>query len=195
MAWFVAVIIGCVILWFVADLSWQKNVVFSKPKPDAIATSSVADGNILIRNETAGYRITVPETWYLEKSAGSGMTIYPDRATTSSSSLGCKIEISMFTNAVGTDISSWLTTYLHRDPTADILESSREKISVHSVPAMIWNGDMNGVSTTLGYIASGTKVYEIAPSVISGAGDGLSSDKQCANDLRIVFDGFTLTKP
>ena len=170
-------------------------MVLPVPKPDAIATSSVADGNILIRNETAGYRITIPGTWYLEKSAGSGVAVYPDHDTASSSAPECKIEISMLMNPSSTEISSWLTAYLRRDPTTDIIESAREKVSVNGASAMIWVGDMNGVSTTLGYVASGTEVYEIAPSVILGTGDGFLSGTRCANAFRIVFDSFTLTKP
>ena len=192
--WFVAAIMGCAVLWFCTDLPWRGNVLLPEPKPDAIATSSAVNGNILIRNETAGYRVTIPETWYLEKSAGSGMAIYSDRGATDLSAPECKVEISMFTNASAVDISSWLMAYLRRDPTIDIIESSREVVPANGASEMVWSGTLNGVSTTLGYIASGTAVYEIAPSVIAKVGDGLAPDMQCMNAFRSVLSSFTITK-
>lgn len=187
-------IMGCAVL-LLSYLPWRGNASLPQPRPDTIATSSAGQGNILIKNGSAGYSITVPETWYLEHGAGSGMTIYPDYdAALSAVSADCKIEIAVVADSAGADLSLWLTGYLHRDPTADIEEISRTAISVADAPAILWTGVLNGVLTTLAYVASGGRTYEIAPSIIAGAGSSSSLHGLCVDNLPVVLQNFTFIK-
>ena len=191
--WFSGIIGGCAVLWLGVGLLQKTNSPFLTPQSDVIVTSSATNGDVVVRNESAGYRITVPTTWRLERSKGSGLTLYPGPIADAPFP-SCKIEISAFVNASSTDISSWLQTYSRRDPTVDVVESSRETAFVHGAASIVWHGAMDGVSTTLAYIATGTTVYEIAPSAIVGAGDDPSLHDQCKSAFLTVLKDFVPTK-
>jgi hypothetical protein len=126
----------------------------------------------------------------LEKSAGTGMTVYPGGDANGKAPAYCKIEISDLSNPSRTDLPVWLTTYLHRDPTADISGSVRAVMVAAGIQAFLWNGFWNGVSTTLAYVATGTAVYEIAPSAIAVKANGTPVDADCARFLRTVLSNF-----
>jgi hypothetical protein len=190
--WFFAIISVCAILFWATGPSWRRNSLLPQPRPDIIATSSAAQGEIFIQNKSAGYGIVVPRAWHLEKNAGSGVTVYPDHDGTSTSP-DCKIEISAFAVPGGTNLSLWLAAYLHQDPTADIVEMSRIATSVQGAPAILWTGVLNGILTTLAYVASGTEMYEIAPSVVLKAGE-TPSHEPCKNAFRTILGSFVFSK-
>jgi len=163
------------------------------PKPDAISVTPAEGGastglgvggagDKIVENKTAGYYFAMPAGWYLEKNAGAGVTVYPDYDPVAmpSSSPACKIEISAFAIAAGDDfnLDDWITGDLHADPTAGVAEDSRTTIEVDGQLGVEWQGTMNGVTTTLDYVASptGAEVFEIAPSTLSEASDADNGD-------------------
>lgn len=183
----------CAILFFVAKLSWTGNAKLPAPQPDKIATSTASDDTLLIKNETAGYAITVPRNWYLEKGSGSGMTVYPDYDAAHKTPPYCKIEISALLNSSRAELPDWLAAYFHRDPTADILEISRTTTTISGVMAIVWHGVLNGVSSTLAYVATGTAVYEIAPSTIMET-NGAAVSANCMDNFENVVRNFHFEK-
>jgi hypothetical protein len=182
---------ACAILFFSGKLSWGGRSGLPAPWPDAIATGTVSASAVFIEDKTAGYAITVPKGWYLEKSSGSGMTIYPDYDAAGKKQPDCKMEISTLPNPDRKNITDWLSAYLRGDPTADIFERGRATTTVGGAPAIIWDGALNGISSTLAYIATGTEVYEIAPSM-TYAGELGSADIDCKNALRTILKNFSL---
>jgi hypothetical protein len=192
--WAAIVLAGCAIIFFIVGFLRKENVSLPAPRSDVIVTSTVSLGNILIKNETAGYAILIPQNWYLEKSKGSGATVYPNYGGTSTAAPRCKIEISALRNPDHKDLASWLTAYLRSDPTADVSEISQTTTTVGGAPAIIWHGALNEVGTTLAYIAAGTTVYELAPSVIAVGGGGASLSADCENNLSIVLKNFEFLK-
>ena len=191
--WFVVVLVVCagVFLWLGFDQN--KNSNLPAPRPDAISTSTVSDENIRIENKTAGYAITVPRNWYLEKSAGSGVTVYPDYDVAEKTSSNCKIEISALANPDKKEISDWLVAYFAGGGN-DVQETSEEAAQIPAGDAVIWRGVLNEVSTTLAYAATGTAVYEFAPSVIAAAGNGAPLSADCESALMVVLKNFEFVK-
>jgi hypothetical protein len=124
------------------------------PVPDSVAVSAAdADGDEVVSDVTAGYYFSMPSNWYVEKSAGAGLAVYPDYDPKSGAVPDCKIEISVF----GADISAanassggansgllnlndWITSYLHADPTADVAEISRTPVELGEAGGVA-NGD------------------------------------------------------
>ncbi len=193
MYWILVFIVAstlCAILFFGTRLSWRKTRL-PTPHPDAITTSTATDKDVSIQNKTGGYAITVPQNWYLEKSAGSGVTVYPDYPAAGEAQPDCKIEISVLSNPARRNLSDWLGAYLRRDPTADILEVARSTTTVGGAPTIIWDGVVNGVFSKLAYIATGTKILEIAPSAVAG---GNSRTSSCNDVLQNVLKSLRLTQ-
>jgi hypothetical protein len=193
MVWFASVAMGCVILFSIAGLSWKGTTKLPVPRPDAIVTSTASENNVSIENKTAGYAIVVPRKWYLENSAGSGVSVYPDYDAANKTPPDCKVEISVLSNSAHEDFADWLAAHLRSDPMADVLEISRITTTVSGVPAIIWSGVTNNVSSTLAYIAAGAEVYEIAPSVITEK-NGPIGDARCADALRTILNNFHFIK-
>jgi hypothetical protein len=184
----------CAILFFAGGLSWKEKMKLPAPRPDVVVTITAPQGTVLIENKTAGYAITVPRDWYLEKNAGNGITVYPNYDIVGHNGPDCKIEIATLSDPGGAALlSAWLTAYLHRDPTADISETSRTEMIVNGMSAIAWNGALNGTLTSLAYVATGTNVYEIAPSLISEKKNG-SMDIGCENVLQVILANFHFIK-
>lgn len=190
-ACFAAAVAGCGILFFAARLPWKGSMRLPAPRPDVIATSSAPGEMVLMRNKTAGYAMVIPRTWYLEKSEGSGVGVYPDYDAAGKIPPDCKIEISTLSNQSRASLADWLAAYFHADPTADVREISRATMTVSGAPAVVWTGLLDGISSTLAYVATGTKVYEIAPSWISGSPHG-AADPGCEHALGIIMKTFSL---
>jgi hypothetical protein len=64
---------------------------------------------------------------------------------------------------------------------------------VNGMSAIAWNGALNGTLTSLAYVATGTNVYEIAPSLISEKKNG-SMDVGCENVLQVILANFHFIK-
>lgn len=192
--WFVVAVAGCLIPFFSMKLSWKGKMKLPAPRPDVIATSTAPNKTVFIENKTAGYTITVPWNWYLEKSAGSGMIVYPNYDATSKTPPDCKIEISALSNPGREVLADWLTAYFHEDPTADVSKISRTATTIGGASAIVWSGMLNSVFSTLAYVATSTMVYEIAPSAIAASGDGAPIGADCESALRTVFNNFQFAK-
>lgn len=164
--------------------------------PDSVAVSPILGGDDeVVANANAGYYFSMPANWYVEKNVGAGLAVYPDYDPKSGVAPECKIEISDFANVGTGSLNSWITNYLHADPTADVAEISRTPVQIGdasgggagantstSSSAIQWYGVLNGVTTTLVYAlepdtAQGQKnILEIAPSTLSESGDADNSD-------------------
>ena len=160
------------------------------PRPDTIVAKAMTGTTVQIENKTAGYAVTVPKNWYLEKSAGSGMAVYARHDGAAALPPTCKIEISTFSNPTQEDLGGWLSAYMRRDPTMDVVEASRETTMVGGAPAMIWKGALNRVSSTLVYVTKGTNIYELAASAMLGA----TGNADCEDALKIVLKNFQLVQ-
>jgi hypothetical protein len=150
---------------------------------DSIPSSS----NRMVLNALAHYRTTVPINWYVEKSGPTGIALYPDYDPQSGNQPRCKIEISALPNGSNLMLGDWLAAELHQDPTADIAEASQSPSHVADRNAIVWAGALNGVSTTLTYVAGDGLVYEFAPSGIKGS--------DCQDELETVLTNFIITTP
>jgi hypothetical protein len=150
-------------------------------RPDAITTSTTSLGNIFIEDKTGGYAIAIPRDWHLEKRSDSGVAVYA--APDAHAAYPCKIEISKLENPSRQNIKTWLREYLRSDPTSDIQESSLDPVTVAESPAIVWTGTLNGVSSTLAYVATGTVVYEFAPSAVAASGSGEAIGTACVDAL------------
>jgi len=146
-----------------------------------------------ISNTPEGYSFTMPSNWYLEKNGNGTLIVYPDydpSTASSSSSPDCKIEVSTLSGPGGSEkitpeaLNSWITQYLHADPTAIVSEISRKNFEIGSAQAVEWNGVLNSVTTTLAYIPAGGaargKIIEVAPSSLLDASD---ADGDCNLDF------------
>ncbi len=182
---------GLAILLFAAGLLGKGSTKRLAPRPDVIATSTSANGSIVIKDKTAGYAISVPERWHLEKGAGSGVVVYPYYGAADKALPGCKIEISTLPNPNREDLGSWLAAYLRSDPTADISEILRATTTIGGIAAVLWNGTMNGIPSVLAYVATGTDVYEIAPSSIA-LGVSEPADARCKSAFENVLKSFRI---
>jgi len=175
----------CVALFFAADVSREGKIKPPMPQPDTVVTSTLPNEMVYADNKTAGYAIAIPKNWYLERSAGSGVTVYPKA--------DCKIEISKLANPDQKNLADWLTKYLHADPTADVSEISRATTTVGGAPAIIWIGALNGVSSTLAYVAADGSVIEIAPSIIAASGSA-PSNIDCGSAFQTILHNFQFAK-
>ncbi len=146
----------------------------------------------IVTDQTAGYSFTMPTNWYLEPNAGAGVTVYPDYDPASGEQAACKIEISEIDGDGASNLNTWITSYLHADPTADISEGSRANITVGTTTAIEWQGTLNGVSTTLVYAAAsnGKDVLEFAPSTL--AADDAAGGDDCTIELQALLANLTL---
>lgn len=142
--------------------------------PDAASVSPLPDGDQVVTNAAGGYSFSVPANWYVEKNTGTDLTIYPDYDPKSGTPPECKIETSNLVRDAG-DLNAWITKYLHADPTAEVSEISRSPIKVGGSSAIEWRGVLNGVTTTLVYVAMPDGILELAPST-------LASPSSSAND-------------
>jgi hypothetical protein len=185
---------------------------------DVVSMAKSESGGQIIENKSAGYYFSKPEGWFLEKNTGSDVILYPGyspedvsadgdgaNADVASSTPACKIEISTLlgkggamADGVVSDLDAFVTSNLHADPTAEILEASRSPMVIGSAglstsSALEWRGSLNGVSTTLVYAsananASSGKVVEFAPIAANGTGDSDGDD--CELMLRDLLAGF-----
>lgn len=166
------------------------------PTADTVHAQALTNGNTLITNLTAHYELIIPATWYMEKQTGSGITLYPDYDPNKKLQPTCKLAISLLQNQQSADLDNWLTEYLHADPTADVVESTREPSTISGHPAITWIGTLNGVSTTLAYISrEDGSLYEIAPSLIEGSGNpasNISLDAQCPRAFQSLLSSFRI---
>ena len=203
------VVIGCAVAVFIKGrLATDVPGLVGSPSADAISTSTLPDGDEIVRNGTAGYAFAMPANWYVEQSAGAGLTVYPDYdpANASPADAGCKIEISELAGGSNGDLNSWITNYLHSDPTANVSETSRTNVkagdaSGDGVSGIEWQGNLNGVSTTLVYFAQTATggVLEFAPSSLaetgaetgSDAGDAPAQD-DCSLDLQALLSNLQI---
>jgi hypothetical protein len=201
LVWFVVLVVAGVAVWFsfFGRISTKpESPVLTPPAPDTVTTQALTHGNQLIIDITAHYEAIVPMTWYLEKRAGSGITLYPDYDPAKQATPTCKMEISVLQNAKNADLDDWLTDYLRADPTADVVESSRMPSTVSGHPAITWIGLQNGVSTTLAYISrEDGSLYEVAPSVIennavSDAMPTASNQTLCSAAFQSLMSSFRI---
>src|SRR5271154_5516644 len=85
-AWFAAgffavLAIGGMIISFIKDKENEAviaNLAPAPPKPDDIAVQDMPDGGQLVDDKTSDYSFALPASWYLERGAGAGVTIYPN---------------------------------------------------------------------------------------------------------------------
>lgn len=134
---------------------------------DDISQALLPDGSHFVSDKTGGYSFVLPPSWYLENKKGSGVAVYPDYRPEASSSPECKIEVSLFRDIPAADMDHWLAAHLSEDPTIAVAEISSEGLSVSGADAALeWKGTMDGVATTLAYVAAEGNIYEIAPSVL-----------------------------
>lgn len=164
--------------------------------PDDVSVEPAPDGDSddeIVTDQTAGYSFSMPTNWYLEPNAGAGVTVYPDYDPTSGDQAACKIEISSLAadpGAVANEagLSTWVTAQLHADPTADIAETARTDITIGTSTAIEWQGELNGVSTTLVYVPTvdGKNILEFAPSTLA-ADDSADGGDDCTIELQALL--------
>lgn len=189
--WFLSILAVGTALWVELSFFFGDTTAGSRRssdmRPDAIATSTTSLGNIAIENRTGGYALAVPSDWRLENSSGSGLAVYVAGHVMEGV---CKIEIAELQNPYRQDLSMWLEGYLRADPTTEVTELSRDEIVIAGSRAIIWAGALNGVSSTLAYIATGTSVYEVAPSVVAASGTGGPVADACGDALGKILTTF-----
>jgi hypothetical protein len=159
--------------------------------------SPEGDDDQVVENKTAGYFFTAPADWYVERSAGTGLAVYPDYDPTSGEAPTCKIEVSAFSGADVSDLDAWVTAHLHADPTASVVEDSRQNIATAdgaSSTALEWRGTLNGIATTLGYAegngpdGGGGEILEFAASSLTEPGTGSNSDVTGSDDCGLMVE-------
>ncbi len=151
----------------VADLAARNTPRIPSLRPDIVATSTTSKGNIFVENRTEGYALAVPSDWRTEMGAAGGLIFH---ASSSVAASDCKIEISRMENPGGKSVAAWLTDHLYEDPTTDVVETNVVPMDVGGAAGIVWEGTLNGVSSTAAYVASGTAVFEIAPSMVAPPG-------------------------
>jgi hypothetical protein len=189
----VVLMAGYMVWFFLARSSSREKTGLPVLHPDTIVTSTAKNGTVRIDNRSAGYTVTIPRDWYLERSAGSGITLYPHYTGTDKTLPACKMEISVLQNADRKDLTDWLTIYLHGDPTVSVVEMSRVAMTADGATAIVWSGMLNDIGTMLAYVATGTVVYEIAPSAVLAA-NGISPSENCQDLLPDILKNFQLMK-
>jgi hypothetical protein len=172
--------------------------------PDEVSVAQAPGDDVddeVVTDQTAGYSFTMPTNWYLEPNAGAGVTVYPnyDPNKAGGDEAACKIEISEIAgdgSNGNSNLNSWITTYLHADPTADVSENSRTNITIgvegDTTTAIEWQGALNGVSTTLVYTPApdGSDVLEFAPSTL--AEDNAVGGDDCSIELQALLANLKL---
>jgi hypothetical protein len=164
------------------DAQSDQNSGQTMSPSDSDLVSPMSNGDDEIVASTQGdYYFSMPSNWYAEKNTEANTTVYPDYAPQSGAAPDCKIEISQIATSSllsslnnadsARSLDRWVTAYLHADPTASVEESSRVQLQVGSNPAIEWFGSLNGVTTTLVYVAMPNNVLELAPSSLAPAGD------------------------
>ncbi len=183
--WFLGiVVIGtalCIGLLFFFGRGATRARIFSLMRPDVVTTSTTSLGNIFLEDKTDGYTVAIPSDWHLEQSSGAGIAVYA--APDSRGTYPCKIEISELRNPSRQELVTWLESYLRADPTAEVREFSRNQVTIARSSAIAWPGILNGISSTLAYVATGTAVYEFAPSVVVASGSGAAIGTACVDAL------------
>jgi hypothetical protein len=218
LAWLVvAIVVAIVLFWLFGLRVSPREVQNVQVNNDDLPSGSVASsGERTIENGAAHYRLTAPVNWYVEKNGGTGLALYPDyapkaastpsmnsglpqkiRVATGSPQAGaqpeCKIEISALPNKSNLMLGDWLVGYLHQDPTVEIIETSQSAVRVSGRDAISWTGALNGISTTLAYVAGDGMVYEFAPSMIATSDTGQAARKNtCQDSLETVLKKFTV---
>jgi len=173
-------IAGLAAVVITADSSFERHA----PAPSApsgtaafVGKPSAPDGGAeeapVIQAATGDFSMTLPENWYLERNDTTGLAVYvdydPDHADASPPS--CKIEAVEFALPQGADLDAWIEGHLASDPTASVVKTAERTIAVGGKSAIEWQGTINDLPTTLGYAVIGTKVLEVAPSVLKDQGD------------------------
>ena len=158
-------------------------------RPDTIAISTTSKGNVFVENGTEGYALAISPSWRTEAGAGGGLAIY---ASSSDGVADCKIEISRMDNPGRKDIAAWLTDHLYEDPTTEVIETNVVPVDIGGAPGVVWEGILNGISSTAAYAASGTVVFEIAPSMIAARG-ATPDVVRCRDTLSRIMKSFQFT--
>ena len=105
----------------------------------------------------------------------------------------CKIAISALPNQEAAPLDRWLVSYLRQDPTVDIAGAVQTGTQVSGRDAILWNGTLNGVSTTLAYVAGDGLVYEIAPSVVADPAATVISEDACNDSFEMILTNLIIT--
>jgi hypothetical protein len=169
----------------VVFLFWLFSLRMVSRKVDNGQSLDHASSDRIVLNSAAHYRVAVPLGWYVEKSGANGIILYPDYDPHVGIEPSCKIEISLLQNPSKLAFGAWLSAYLRQDPTVDIVEASQSLSRVSGRDAIVWDGILNGVSTTLTYVLGDGGIYEFAPSKI------LNGD--CRDALQLTLKNFTIT--
>jgi len=93
--------------------------------------------------------------------------------------------VSAFPFAAGTDIAGWIGAHIGADPSVFRCGAIKRGCFRERRTGVKWIGMIDGIPTTLVYLFSADRAYEIAPSVI---GEGASGDSQC-DDMLETFLG------
>jgi hypothetical protein len=135
-----------------------------------------------------GYQANIPDSWYAETTTSSSVSFYPDYSPSASSSPHCKIALSVFPYASGTEeISHWISDRVGIDPTVSVIERSSESIPVGSSSGIRWSGTIDDNSVELVYAFNDSHAYEVAPSIMDKEGGPFSS---CDDALGIFLSNF-----
>lgn len=153
----------------------------------ARAVSAPHPQSVAVRNFSGdGYSFGIPVDWNIERTASGTVAVHPVTAT---SGVACKIEMSSFSYASGTDMADWISRRIGEDPSLAVVEHSTENISLASGTGVEWVGTIDGIPTNLVYAFNGGRAYEIAPSVI---GEGPDGSVPCDEVLRTFLSGLTI---
>jgi len=165
----------------------QPDVSMQQDNPTSDDASGVpADAVPMQTFSSDGYSFNVPASWNVERTASDTIAVHPDAASPDAT---CKIEVSAFPFAAGTDIAGWIGAHIGADPSVSVAEQSSEDVSVSGGTGVKWIGMIDGIPTTLVYLFSADRAYEIAPSVI---GEGASGDSQCDDMLETFLGAITI---
>lgn len=166
----------------------KQSAQTNQPKPDEIVIIKLPNGDQLVENKTQEYSATIPDNWYVEKD-NFGTVVYSNYNPEDKNLLpSCKIETSILPNNNGFNLSQWINEYLHQDPTISVQSISTQPINVAGHQAIKWTGKIDGISTILVYINSGSKIYEIAPS----STDNKDVITECGNAIDSYLSNFNL---
>ena len=149
---------------------------------DAAASSTVAMQSF----SNDGYSFSIPASWNIERTGSDTIAVHPDAASPSAS---CKIEVSAFPYATGTDMANWIAHRIGADPSLAVVEQSSNDVSFRGGTGVQWVGTIDGIPTTLVYAFNDDHAYEIAPSVI---GEGAAGDAPCSDMLQSFLSTLTI---
>jgi hypothetical protein len=163
--WLVGLVVVVSLGWIIMRrISVQHHDDASRLGTSDIMVTRDAHGGQNVSAVSAGYRIAVPARWTVEPIGAEDVAVYP--LDSASSSPRCKLQFSVFDNAGHQLLEDWIAGHFQEDPTIVIRQTSLEAVALPDAHALRWTGLMDGVKTTLVYIASGNKIYEIAPSSV-----------------------------